>query len=185
MELSRTRHSSHQNQMPYRNMCCSKYDECLSQAAFRDVLDLGCAKCKNMTSGSVSSLVDFSELLKTISKGPDDDTVSAREAADILGIKLYKLNRIRKGGEGPDYIWDGRSGTPITYRRGDLEAYKKSGKLEAKAVSTEFASRITGIAVRKLVAMRKKGTWPPWVKSGKCCLYDVAKLKKYIKSESP
>ena len=183
MELSQqTRHNYHQTRMPFRNMGCTKYIDCLTQAAFRDVLDLGCSRCKNMAAaaGSVVSFpVDFSAALKIIVKGPEDDIVSSQEAADILGIKLYKLRRIRKGGNGPAYTWDGRSGTPITYRRGDLEKYKKSGKLEPKEVSTEFAARITGIAVRKLIAMRKKGTGPPWVKSGKCCLYDVAKLKKY------
>ena len=55
---------------------------------------------------------------------PRERLLHERDAADFLGVSIYRLQRWRCYGGGPNWVKiGGREGRAVRYRRSDLEAY--------------------------------------------------------------
>lgn len=85
-------------------------------------------------------LMEIDDALIRLGYLPNSVTLTSSEAALFLGISITQLERLRKSGEGPDYMQGGSLGAKgtnqaCTYHKKDLMAWQEGNKITSKMMA--------------------------------------------------
>lgn len=101
--------------------------------------------------------------------------ISAREAADILGISQIALGQERYEGRGPSYVMVGKT---VRYRRDLVELYKEARE-SSEHISAPELAELLGVNLQRLLELSESGKFIRGQIQGRTRVYrakDVAAL---------